>query len=246
MVLLPEDSWEVKDVAGKGRGLFAKKDIPPGTIIGDYLGKIIRPEDEEQYDNDDHFYLMYYHDTASVYPDLSTPGIHLLNHSCAPNTWMYTYYGHTLYFAIRKIFAGEELTVSYLLSPQDKDCNPCTHLCSCNSVICFTTMHLSDERYKAWEKVHDEQAEKTPREEVTYDQMLKPLASYPDSLPDHPIYTLYGSREKEVAILEETALPSLQEIRTAIRETGKTLAFPKMNLHIHGVLDTTLISEVLT
>jgi hypothetical protein len=212
-------------------------------VIGDYLGKVIRPQDEDALDNEGHFYLMYYHDYASIYPDLSKPGVHLVNHSCTPNTWMYTYYGHTLYFALRKIFPGEEITISYQLSEQDKDCNPCTHICECGAVICFQTMHLSKKRYAEWAEFHDSEEKKTKRQRVRFDHDLPPLKSYPDSIPDNPIYTLFGSEKEKPQIIDETSVPSLLEIRKYIRESGRVLYFPKLHLKIHGVFEKLLISE---
>ena len=38
MFLFSNDYWEIKITSKKGKGVFAKKDIPPGTVIGDYLG----------------------------------------------------------------------------------------------------------------------------------------------------------------------------------------------------------------
>ncbi len=245
MFLLPKNAWEIKKSEKKGKGVFVKKDIAPGVVIGDYLGKIIHPIDEDKYDSSKHFYSMYYHDKASVFPDLKKPGVQLLNHSCTPNCWMYTYKGHTLYFTLRRIFSGEELTVSYLLSSQDKFCNPCSHLCHCDGVICFQTMHLSDKRYNAWEKIHDEQAAKTKRERVKFDQELQKLSSYPQNIPDNPIYTLFGAKETNAVSVVDKKVPSQADIRKIIRETGRTIFLPEPNLRIHGVLDNLLISEVL-
>src|SRR5476651_958428 len=110
MFILPPEYLDVRKTEDRGNGVFAKKDIPAGTIIGDYLGKLIREEEEEKYEDEKCFYLMYYSNKASIFPDGKKPGIHLINHSCEPNTYMYTYQGRTLYFALRQIFAGEELT----------------------------------------------------------------------------------------------------------------------------------------
>ena len=46
MFLLNTDYWEVKESEKKGRGVFVKKDITAGTVIGDYLGKIVSDDDE--------------------------------------------------------------------------------------------------------------------------------------------------------------------------------------------------------
>src|ERR1035437_4362700 len=139
MILLLDKYWEIKNTKNKGRGIFAKIDIPQGLIIGDYIGKVIHPKDAVV--DEENFYLMYYHDTAAISPDLKQPGIHLLNHSCVPNAWLYIYKGHTLAFALKKISKGEELTIPYLLSPIDEFCAPCLHVCKCGDLQCTGTMH---------------------------------------------------------------------------------------------------------
>lgn len=243
MFLIPENSWEVRKTAQKGRGVFAKKDIPAGTIIGDYLGTVIHPKDEDQIDDEENFYLMYYHDTASIFPDLTKPGIYLLNHACTPNTWMYTYRGHTLFFALRHIFPGEELTINYLLSPQDDLCSPCTHLCSCDSVICHQTMHLSKKRYEFWSEFHNKEMQATKPERIRYGKELKGLEKYPKAPKDHPVYDLFGSQQEKPEKMDSTKLPPIKELRKIIKETGRTLLFPKLNLHILGVSDNQLVAQ---
>lgn len=187
MFLLTDDFWQVKKTKEKGFGIFAKKEIAEGTIIGDYLGKVIETA-KYNFDNDkEGLYLMYYTDQASIYPDLKKPGIHLLNHSCTPNCWIYTYQGHTLFYALRKIKPGEELTISYLLSPKSKNCNPCKHICKCNSKFCIGTMHLSENKYKKWQEFQNSQKKKTKKPKVTFNKNLPRLASYPKTIPHNPI-----------------------------------------------------------
>jgi SET domain-containing protein len=169
MFLLPQDSWEMRKRVYKNsqnekkqnRGIFAKKDIAAGTIIGDYLGLVIPEKEENTYENSNEMYLMYYTESATIYPDVQQPGIHILNHSCEPNTWMYTYKGHTLYFALRKIYKGEELTVSYQLNPIDEDCEPCDHACHCHTPSCTGSMHMTEEKYDAWRAFDDKETAKT-------------------------------------------------------------------------------------
>lgn len=245
MFLLTDDAWEVKKTEKKGRGLFAKKEIIPGTVIGDYLGRVLRTAEEDTIDESENFYLMYYHDYASIFPDLTKPGIHLLNHSCSPNCWMYTYKGHTLFFAIRRIFPGEELTVNYLLSPLDKYCSPCTHLCQCGSVICYQTMHLPKKLYDLWNTFHDKESAKTKKERIQYGKDLPQLSSYPDTIPDHPVYTLFGAANCEPAQLSNTTLPSRTELRALVRETGRRLDFPSINTRVLGITDTLVLTEPL-
>ncbi|MDO8341371.1 MAG: SET domain-containing protein, partial [Candidatus Woesebacteria bacterium] len=136
MFLLKKSYWEVKKTKNRGYGVFIKEKIIKGTIIGDYIGKVIETSKYDLKNDKKGLYLMYYTDKAAIYPNLKKLGIHLLNHSCKPNCWIYTYCGHTLFFAIRNIKAGEELTISYLLPPKDTTCNPCTHNCRCGSKTC--------------------------------------------------------------------------------------------------------------
>jgi hypothetical protein len=180
MILLSSKYWEIKNTRNKGRGLFAKMDIPKGLIIGDYIGKVIHPKDAIV--DEENFYLMYYHNTAAIAPDLEKPGVHLLNHACIPNSFLYTYKGHTLAFTLRKIAKGEELTIPYLLSPKDDFCKPCLHICKCGNLKCTKTMHLSKEQYVKWRALNGKWANKTKRERIRYGKQLPMLSSYPKTI----------------------------------------------------------------
>ncbi len=245
MILLADDSWEIKTTKHKGRGIFATKDIPAGTVIGDYLGKVIKTAEEDTYETDEGLYLMYYHDYASLHPtDVNEPGIHLINHACLPNCWMYTYKGHTLFFALRHIFKGEELTISYLLSP-DAACDPCKHTCKCESILCYQSMHLSQELFDQWDTLNEAQAKTTKRERVRYGHELPKLTTYPDTIPDHPFYSLVGAIEQPPLTRADKKLPTLHELRRIIRKTGRTIAFPRLKTRVLGVQNGVIISEPL-
>lgn len=185
MVFLPPSFWEVKKTKHKtgSRGLFAKKNISKGVIIGDYIGEVIRTVDFD-INQDENFYLMYYHDQASIYPDLTKPGIHLLNHSCTPNCFLYTYKGHTLVFTLRKISASEELTISYLLAPRDKTEKVCTHQCKCESKFCTKTMHLSEKKYRSWRTFQTSIEKHDKKQKIKYGNQLRLLPSYPKRIPN--------------------------------------------------------------
>src|SRR3989344_1873058 len=176
---------KIKKTSQKGRGVFAKKDIAPGTVIGDYLGKIIlnREIDEKTQG----LYDMRINDFFSILPDPKKEGVHLTNHSCEPNLGMYEIGIHTIFFALRKIFKGEELLVSYYLGPPEKKtCNPCAHECKCGSEFCKGTMHTSEkllERYLA--KVN-----KKTNKNIRLKQgiELPPLKKYPKIITDQPAH----------------------------------------------------------
>jgi hypothetical protein len=244
MFLLPVDYWEVKTTAHKGRGVFAKKDIGPGLVIADYIGRVIKTAEEDTTEKDGQLYLMYYHDRASIFPDLDKPGAHLLNHSCTPNTWITTYKGHNIFFTLRHIFAGEELTTSYLLSPQDDICkDECTHQCHCGSPFCTHSMHMNHKRYEAWNDYEVEQMDKTKRQRIRYGKDLPMLPDYPKTIPDHPVFILFGNDGQAPEVIQTKKLPAVSELRKLIRKTGKTLYFPKDNLHIFGIADDQIIAE---
>ena len=188
MFLLKDSDWEVRKTKEKGYGVFSKKEIRSRTVISDYLGKIINIA-EYDLDNDKKgLYLMYLTDQTCVYPDLTKPGPHLLNHSCKPNCWIYIYKYHTLFFALRKIKPGEELTISYLLSPKDEICNPCIHDCKCGNKFCTGTMHLSKDKYRRWQKFQNKKNKKTRITKFIFGKDLLKLDYYPKTVPNNEIY----------------------------------------------------------
>jgi hypothetical protein len=239
MLLLSDNAWEIQTTPRKGRGIFAKKAIRPGIVIGDYLGTVINNVTDDTREKDG-LYLMYYHDRASIYPiDVQATGIHLLNHSCMPNCWFYAYRGHTLFFTLRTIFPGEELTADYLLSPVDY-CQPCLHQCRCGTLLCRGTMHLPQEQFQKWNTFHESQGKETKRVPIRYGKLLKPLNDYPQPIPDHTIYNLFGTTKRAPEIKHAKKLPSITELRKTIRETGKMQAFPKLHVTVLGVLNNTV------
>ena len=177
MFLISKSFWEVRQTREKGKGIFAKKEIKMGTVIGDYLGKVIKTEEYDLREDEKGLYLMYLTDEASIYPDLTKPGLHLLNHSCEPNCFIKTYKGHTLFFALRDIEVGEELTISYQLAP-NKYCNPCPHVCRCGSKSCTGSMHLSKEEFEK----KDLSKKKAGVVRFTFGKNLPRLNSYPKKI----------------------------------------------------------------
>lgn len=245
MILLGKDYWEVNTTKNKGQGLFAKKDLNPGIVIGDYLGKVLRSSEIDLPPEQINLYLMYYHDRAAIYPNLEKPGIHLVNHSCMPNCALFTYKGHILFFSLRQIFAGEELTVAYMLSPKDDYCDPCTHICKCGTKLCTHSMHLSPERYEKWRAFQELQEKKTKRKRVSYNKNLPPLSSYPKIITDDPIYSLFGTTTKPSKRVINTKMPSVKEVKKLIRNSGQTLEFSVLKKRVLGVEDNLVISEKL-
>ena len=181
MFLLKKYYWEVKETKSKGRGVFARKPISAGTLIGDYVGKLVHLKDVDFDKEKGNLYLMYYNDTTGIYPSLRKPGIHLLNHSCSPNCWIIKFKRHTLVFALKNIKKREELTISYLLPPKNI-CKPCPHICHCQSKRCTKTMHLTEGGYKKWQDFQDKEKKKEDLIRIKNGNKLKPLLNYPKTI----------------------------------------------------------------
>lgn len=182
MFLIPKSFWEIRETKKKGRGVFANKPIKAGAVIGDYVGKLVRLEDVDYDKEKKKLFLMYYNDNTGIYPDLNKPGVHLLNHSCSPNCFIYKYKDRTLIFALCDIQKEEELTIHYLLPPK-MSFNKCPHVCFCRSKNCTGLMHLSEEKYKIWQDFQKKQKTVVSKKSIK-EGVLKPLSNYPKSVPN--------------------------------------------------------------
>lgn len=151
MFFISKDYYNIKNTMGKGRGVFVKKLIKQKTIIGEYTGQKIEIEKYDLEKDKDGLYLMFLNNKYAIYPDLTKVDIHLINHSCDPNCWILNSKDRVFFFALRDIKISEELTISYLLSPKDKTCNPCLHDCYCGSKKCTGIMHQSQEQFERWQ-----------------------------------------------------------------------------------------------
>jgi hypothetical protein len=157
---------------------------------------------------------------------------------------MRTLYGHTLYFALRRIFPGEEMTVPYLLGPPDEEtCDPCHHACLCGSPVCTGTWHLSDEKHQRWSDYENDIAEKYPPKRVKPGQPLPKLDKYPKTISDNPVFDLFGYDNIEPAVYDDETLPKVPELRKRIRETGRRLDFPKFHQTVYGILNGLVVSK---
>lgn len=246
MFLINYSCYRIRETRRKGRGVFAKVDIQPGVVIGDYLGKIVTTEDALRTEPFGTYY-MEATNRYSILADKDTLGIHLINHSCVPNCGTIDYKGHALYVAIRKIHKGEELTVNYNYGPPDrKTCNPCRHSCYCGSPFCKGTMHSStakdDENTKDYSmnlEIFEEELKKT------FDKNLLPLPTYPKNGEDDPFFDLFGYEKLNPFILQDSQVPTIKQLRDSIRRSGLALSFPKLGIVIHGVMGEAFVSTPL-
>lgn len=155
MFYISKSFYQIKNTVKKGQGVFAKNKIKAKTIIGEYTGEKIEIEKYDLEKDKEGLYLMFLDDKYAIYPDLNTKDLHLINHSCEPNCWILNSEGRVFFFALRDIKKGEEITISYLLPPKDKSCNPCTHDCYCGNEKCTGTMHQTKKQFEKWQKFQD-------------------------------------------------------------------------------------------
>jgi hypothetical protein len=235
VLILGSDTIEVKDTTQKGRGVFAKNDLPGGTVIADYLGKIILPEEEDETEQSG-VYGMCWRGDFSILPDLTLQGAHTVNHSCMPNASYYPYHGHILIVATRKIFSGEEITTSYLIDPESCSESPCHHQCYCDTPVCTGTMHSSHQiSGPGWEKFVREKQGDFFNSDFPIGSRIQKLEAYPEFMPDDNYLPIYGNVFQPPLEIELSVCPPFWSIRQHIRISGKTLNVRKLHLHILGI-----------
>jgi SET domain-containing protein len=66
-------------------------------------------------------------------------GTHYINHSCQPNCYMKILYNHILFYALRDIHPGDEITLDYVMTlHSDKK------RCTCGAENCRGTINKTD------------------------------------------------------------------------------------------------------
>jgi len=227
---------EVRETEEYGKGIFATAEIEPGAIIGDYLGIVTKPDEGPEHE-DGSVYDMWYSDEADICPSHEEDGVHLLNTSCEPNCAMTAIDRHTLLFALRRIYPGEELTYDYFMGDQEEDCDAGTDNCKCGSEFCRGTIYSNPKAYDEWDEYLEALIGDSPEEPpVPYGEMLPSLDEYPESIDDNPIYSLWGTHVCEPLECDTEIFGDLAAIRNAIRESGRQLKFTDLNVIVEGVM----------
>lgn len=247
MFLIPSDHYQVRKTKKKGRGVFACKDIPAGTIIGDYLGILVADEKleslEKKYGNA--CYSMDYNDNGlSIFPvDVEAVGVHLINHSCSANCDAYFYYGHTLYFALRHILPGEELTIDYGFDTDSENKKEFLHPCFCGSPFCRGTMYTSEARLKRYGNFYRAETKGQRFKTLKAGEILPPLDKYPQEIKDNEIFNLFAGTEMPPVSYSDKKLPRLKEVRKRLRDSGRVLDFKKLGFKVSAVINDKIVIE---
>ncbi len=93
-----------------GKGLFVEQDIPKGSCIIEYKGKIVS---EKMADNDRGKYYFEVDKNKVIDGNIPSNLARYINHSCAPNCEAIGPKGKIFIFSLKRIKAGTELFYDY-------------------------------------------------------------------------------------------------------------------------------------
>jgi SET domain-containing protein len=115
----PVNEWmELRGSPIHGLGAFARKDIPKGTRIIEYVGeKISNAEADRRYDDDKmeqhHTFLFILNSKQCLDATYGGDASRFINHSCDPNAEAFIPRGRIWIEAIKNIPAGAEIAYDY-------------------------------------------------------------------------------------------------------------------------------------
>lgn len=119
-------------------GVFAEETIPAGRQVIEYTGEQISRHEATRRWDPKRSYLFRLDRYHAIDGAIGGSGAEYVNHSCAPNLRARAVRGRIVYFSLRTIERGEELTLDYRYEP-DTDRMPC----ACGAATCRGTMNLS-------------------------------------------------------------------------------------------------------
>lgn len=105
---------EVRPSKIDGKGCFATIRFKKGHKIAEYVGeKISRHEVARRLKNKRRLYICGIDSYWAIDGSRGGNGTQFINHSCEPNCYSKVIHGHILFFALRDIEPGEEITLDY-------------------------------------------------------------------------------------------------------------------------------------
>ena len=143
----PNPWFAVRNSAVHGKGCFARKFIPKGTRVSEYIGdRITWKEADKRYEgydvNDNHTFLFIVDRKTVIDGGVGGNGARFINHSCAENCESTVEKGHVYIDAVKDIRKGEELGYDYQIG-RDKNDPPNVdeiYACRCGAPNCRGTM----------------------------------------------------------------------------------------------------------
>ena len=145
---LGSDFHEVRASGIHGMGIFARRDIPQGSCVIEYLGERVSKAESLRRRKQGNFFVFIVTDQFDLDGAVEWNPARFINHSCTPNCDAQMEDEHIWIIARRDIRAGEELSFNYGYDLQDYE----DHLCRCGSPECLGFMvaeeHFEDVRRK--------------------------------------------------------------------------------------------------
>jgi len=93
-----------------GLGLFALEDIPKGVCFIEYVGRVIKGEEEYTSRSK---YLFEVNARKTIDGRDRSNTARYINHACKPNSEYNIHKGRVFIFSKKKIIAGDEITIDY-------------------------------------------------------------------------------------------------------------------------------------
>ena len=137
-----EETWAegltVKPSGIDGRGCFATRFFPKGRKIAELTGELVsRREAARRMRGRRRLHICAINSYWGVDGSRGGNGSQFVNHSCQPNSFIRIIHGHIIFFALRDIRPGEEITLDYVESY-----HPNSKRCRCGAPRCRGTINL--------------------------------------------------------------------------------------------------------
>lgn len=134
---LMETEWVVfKESSIHGFGGFARRDLPSGTTLVEYVGEKIDKAESARRCEANNVFIFSLNDQYDIDGNVIWNPARYLNHSCSPNAEAQYADDHIWLVAIRDIRAGEEITFNYGFDLENYREYPC----ECGSPNCVGFM----------------------------------------------------------------------------------------------------------
>jgi hypothetical protein len=149
----PLDLIEVRASEVHGLGVFARRAIPKGTRLIEYVGeRVSHAEADRRYEdkaaNDSHTFLFIVDSRTVIDAGVDGNEARFFNHSCDPNCESVVENKRVYIETVRAIEPGAELTYDYQIQREDDDPDDIDEVfaCRCGFAACRGTMLWPTER----------------------------------------------------------------------------------------------------
>ncbi|HET8549838.1 MAG TPA: SET domain-containing protein-lysine N-methyltransferase, partial [Bryobacteraceae bacterium] len=120
-----------------GWGVYAMEPVPAGRKVIEYTGERCNRRETKRRASANLNYMFTLDKYWALDGSVGGSGAEYINHSCDPNCQARIVRGHIIYFSVRDIATGEELTVDYNFDAKVEKVP-----CGCRSVRCRGTINL--------------------------------------------------------------------------------------------------------